>query len=78
MKAKYNAQAKAKQINKGKGMGKHYKGIRFWGVSGKRKGKGKRPHRKGDKTKIAPHNASRNKQAPGSTIGIFNELICSV
>ena len=40
-KGEYNAQAKAKQINKEKGMGKHSKGIRFWGVSGKGKGKEK-------------------------------------
>ena len=39
-KTKYNAQAKAKQSSGGKGMGKHSKGIQFWGVSGKGKGKG--------------------------------------
>ena len=39
-KAEYNAYAKAKQTGKGKGMGKHSKGIRYLGVSGKRKGKG--------------------------------------
>ena len=43
-KAEYNAQAKGKQMDKGKGMGKQSKGIRYLGVSGK--GKGKRPHRK--------------------------------
>ena len=32
-KAKYNARAKVKQISRGKGMGNHSKGIRFWGVS---------------------------------------------
>ena len=35
-------------------MGKHSKGIRFLGVSGKGKGKG-------NKTKITPHHAPRNK-----------------
>ena len=77
-KAKYNAQAKAEQIDKGKGMGKHSMGIRYLGVSGKGKGKGKRFCRKGDKTKIAPHNVTRNKQAPASTISILNELFCFV
>ena len=42
-KAEYNAQGKVKQISRGKGMGKHSKGIRFLGVSGKGTGKGKRP-----------------------------------
>ena len=37
-KAEYNAQAKAKQTSKGKGVGKHSKGIRYLGVSGKGKG----------------------------------------
>ena len=46
-------------------MGKHSKGTRVLGVSGKGMGKGKRLHGKGNKTKITPHNASRNKQAPG-------------
>ena len=59
-------------------MGKHSKGIRFWGVSGQGKGKGKRFCGKGDKTKITTHKASRNKQAPGSTIGILNELFCLI
>ena len=39
-KAEYDAQAKVKQIGKGKGMGKHSKGIRYLGISRK----GKRPH----------------------------------
>ena len=39
-KAEYDAQAKAKQTSKVKGMGKHCKGIRYLGVSGKEKGKG--------------------------------------
>ena len=43
-KVKYNTQTQAKQINKVKGMGKHSKGIRFWGVSGKKeRGKEKGP-----------------------------------
>ena len=37
-KAEYNAQAKAQQIVKGKGMGKCSKRIRYLGVSGKGKG----------------------------------------
>ena len=39
-KAEYNAQANAKQTGKENGMGKHSKGIRYLGVSGKGKGKG--------------------------------------
>ena len=57
-------------------MGKHSKGIRFWGLVEKEKGKGKRLCVKGNKTKITLHKASRNKQAPGSTRGILNELFC--
>ena len=71
-KAEYNAQAKAKQINRGKGIGKHSKGIRFLGVSGKGKDCGR-----GDKTKITRHHVARNKQTLGSTVGI-NELFCFV
>ena len=52
-KAKYNAQAKARQNSGGKGIGKHSKGIRFLRAS--RKGKGK-----GNKTKVMPHCVSRN------------------
>ena len=53
-------------------MGKHSKGIRYLEVSGKGKGKGKRPYRKSAKIRIAPSNTkmtSRNKQAPSSTTG---------
>ena len=39
-KAKYNAQARAQQIRRGKGIGKHSKGIRFWGLVEKEKEKG--------------------------------------
>ena len=39
-KAEYNAQTKAKQTIKEKGMGKPSKGIRYLGISGKGKGKG--------------------------------------
>ena len=49
-KAEYDAQAKTKQRSKGKGIGKHSKGIRYLGVSGK----GKRPHRKITKSKVTP------------------------
>ena len=48
-KAEYNAWAKAKQTGKGKGMGKHSKGIRYLGVSGKGRGNGKRPIEKSPK-----------------------------
>ena len=37
-KAEYDARAKAIQTNKGKGVGKHSKGIRYMGTSGKGKG----------------------------------------
>ena len=49
-KAEYDAQGKAKQTGKGKGVGKHSKGIRYLGVSGKEKGK--RPHRKVSKSRV--------------------------
>ena len=75
-KAKDNAQAKAKQISRGKGIGKHSKGIRLSRVSGNRKGKGL--WRSSNKTKITPCHTSRSKQASGSTIGIQNELFCFV
>ena len=42
-KAEYNAQAKAKKKQYGKGNGKHSKGIRYLGISGKGKEKGERP-----------------------------------
>ena len=54
-------------------MGKHSKGISYLGVSGKGRGKGKRPHRKITKAKVTPLIAkvtSRNNQSPGSTTGI--------
>ena len=38
-KAEYDAQVKVKQTGKGKGMGKHSKGIKYLGVSGKGKEK---------------------------------------
>ena len=68
-KAKYDTQAKAKQTGKGKGMGKHSKGIRYLWV----RGKGKRPHRKITKAKVAPLITKvtlRNNQSPGSTTSI--------
>ena len=48
-KAEYDAQAKAKQTGKGKGIRKYSKGIRYLGVSGKGKEKGpwKNHHSKG-------------------------------
>ena len=51
-KAEYNARAKAKQNGGGKGMGKHSKGIRFLGVTGKGNGKG-------NKTEMTPHHAPK-------------------
>ena len=39
-KAKYNARPRAKQIRRGKGIGKHSKGISFWGLVEKEKEKG--------------------------------------
>ena len=38
-KAKYNAQVKAKQTSRGKGIGKHSKGVRFLGLVEKGKDK---------------------------------------
>ena len=51
-KAEYNSQAKAKQLgtDKRKGIGRHLKGIRYFGISGK--GKGKRPHKKITKPRV--------------------------
>ena len=66
-KAEYTAQAKAKQNSGGKVIGKLSKGIRFWGASGKGKGKG-------NKTEMTPQHAPKNKWTPGSTIGIHNEM----
>ena len=75
-KAKYNARAGAQQIRRGKGIGKHSKGIRFWGVG--RKGKGKMLSMNSNQKKITSHDTSGNKQTSGSTIGIWNELFCFV
>ena len=72
-KAEYNAHTKAKQPGKGKGMAKHSKGLRYLGVSGKGRGKGKRPHRIITKAKVAPlitQVTSRKNQSPGFTAGI--------
>ena len=74
-KAEHNAQAKAKQINRGKGIGEHSKGIRFVRVDEKGKGLNK----KGDKTKVTPQRVtSRDKQTTGSTRVSYNELFCSL
>ena len=69
-KAEYNTQAKTGQINKGRGIGKHSKGVKILRVGGK--GKGKRLYRKGNKPKIT----SGSRQRSFSTIGIHDELIC--
>ena len=74
--AEYNAPARAKQISKGKGIGKHSKGIRFLGIGGK--GKGKKLSRNDNQMKITPCNTSRSNQISGSTIGNYNELLCFV
>ena len=73
---KYNAQARAKQIRRGKGIEKHSKGIGFLGVG--RKGKGKRFCRSDNQMKITSCNTSRSKQTFGSTIGSYNDLFCFV
>ena len=55
-KAKYDAQAKAQKLRagKGKGKGRHFKGIRYAGVSGKGKGKQIRPQLNVTKQNVAP------------------------
>ena len=71
--AKYDAQAEAKQTSKGKGIGKSSKEITYLGVSGKGRGKGKRPHRKIIKSKVTPlitKVTSRNNISLGSTTDI--------
>ena len=73
-KAEYNAQARAKQISRGKE--KHSKGIRFLGVGGKGKGKGL--CKNDNQMKMTPYNTSSSKQTSGSTIGSYNELFCFV
>ena len=40
------------RTGKGKGIGRHLKGIRYFGISGK--GKGKRPQKKVTKSKVMP------------------------
>ena len=40
--------------------------------------KEKGPHRKGNRTMVVPHNTSRNKRTPDSTIGTPDELFCFV
>ena len=67
-KAKQDAQARGKQVSRGKGVGQHSKEIRFMRVGGK----GKRLYGKDDKPKIT----SGSKQGSGSTIGIHDKLIC--
>ena len=73
-KAKYNAQARAQQIRRGKGIGKHSKGIRFWGLIEKEKGK--RLSKNNNQMKIMSHDTSKNKQTSGSTIGNYSKLFC--
>ena len=71
-KAEQIAQAKAKQISRGKGVRKYCKGIRYMRISEKGKGLGKN----GSKTRITPLHISRRNQASGLTIGIQNKLYC--
>ena len=73
-KAEYNAGARTQQIRRGKGIGKHSKGIRFLGVG--RKGKGKRLSKNNNQMKITSQDTSKNKQTSGSTTGSYNELFC--
>ena len=53
---KYNAQKEAKKlrVGKGKGIGKHSKGIRYLGISEKGKGKRIRPQKKITKQNVTP------------------------
>ena len=53
---KYDAHMGAKKlrVGKGKGIGKHSKGIRYLGVSGKGRGRRIRPQKKITKQKVAP------------------------
>ena len=55
-KAEYDAQVKARKLRtgKGKGIGKHSKGIRYLGISGKGKGEGRRPQKKITKPRTTP------------------------
>ena len=72
-KAEHNAQAKARKHRtiKGKGMGGHSIGIRYFGISWK--GKGKRPQKKITKSRVTPHitkMAQENNQLLDSVKGI--------
>ena len=42
------------RTGKGKGIAKHSKGIRYFGISGKEKGKGIRPQKEIAKQKVTP------------------------
>ena len=55
-KAEYDAQTKARKLRtgNGKGIGKHSKGIRYLGISGKEKGKGRRPQKRKRKPRVTP------------------------
>ena len=70
-KAEYDARAKAKQTVKGKGVGKHSKGIRYLGVSGTENGK--ILHRKVTKSRVTPlitKMTVKSNQSLGSISGI--------
>ena len=72
-KAKYHDWAKTRKLKagKGKGMGRHSKGIRCFGISGK--GKGKRPQKKITKPNVTPlitEMALENNQSLISVTGI--------
>ena len=72
-KDEYDAQAEAKQLATGigKGIRRHSKGIRYFGVSGK--GKGKRPQKEIAKPKVTPlitKMALENNQSLVSITGI--------
>ena len=52
---KQKKKQKLRANNKGRGVGKHSKGISYFGVSGKGKGKMIKPQKKITKWKVTPH-----------------------
>ena len=70
--AEHGAQARGRQISRGKGVVKHSKGIRFLWVSGK----GKRLWKSNNRTRIIPCHTSRNEQASGMSCSVLFESAC--
>ena len=73
-KAEYNAQTKARKLRtgKGKGIGRHSKRIRYFGISGK--GKGRKPQKKITKPRVThpiTRMAQKNNQSLVSITGIW-------